>query len=217
MPDLELERDRVIQTLCAQYANDNLTTQELEARFDLAYKAATTADLQALLTNLPALPPPGSTRSTRPIPAAPAATPLYSIAPAGEGTPSEKRMLAVMSEVKKIGEWIPARRNVVWAIMGSAELDLREALLSQGEIEIDVTAVMGEVKVIVPPGLRIACDGVAIMGEFKEFHSGGTDDPGAPLVRIHGMALMGSVSVKTRLPGESSLAAWRRRRREQEG
>jgi hypothetical protein len=216
MPDLDVERERVIQTLCAQYANDNLTTQELEARFDLAYKAASAADLDALLANLPVLPAPASTRSTRSVPPAPVATPFYGVAPAGEA-PREKRTLAVMSEIKKVGEWVPARRNVVWAIMGSAELDLREALLSQGEIEIDITAVMGEVKVIVPPGLRIACDGVAIMGEFKELHSAGTEDPGAPLVRIHGMALMGSVSVKTRLPGESGLAAWRRRKREQRG
>jgi hypothetical protein len=216
MPELELERERVIQTLCAQYANDNLTTQELEARFDLAYKAVNAADLEALLANLPALPPPAATRSTRPIPSAPISTPLYSMAPAG-GALSEKRTLAVMSEIKKVGEWVPARRNVVWAIMGSAELDLREALLSQGEIEIEATAIMGEVKVIVPPGLRISCDGLAIMGEFKEFHSAGGDDPGAPLVRIHGVALMGSVTVKTRLPGESSLAAWRRRKREQRG
>ncbi|HVT40894.1 MAG TPA: LiaF domain-containing protein [Gemmatimonadaceae bacterium] len=109
----------------------------------------------------------------------------------------------------------PAERRV--GHDGDAELDLREALLSQGEIEIDITAIMGEVKVIAPPALRIVCDGLAIMGEFKELHSAGTEDPGAPLIRIHGVALMGSVSVKTRLQGESSLAAWHRRKREQRG
>src|SRR6202165_2621479 len=103
MPELELERDRVIQTLCAQYANDNLTTQELEARFDLAYKAASTADLDALLANLPALPPPASARSTRSTRPVPISTPFYHVSPPGEA-PNEKRMLAVMSEIRKVGE-----------------------------------------------------------------------------------------------------------------
>jgi hypothetical protein len=207
MPPTELERERVIQALCSHYANDNLTTQELEARFELAYKAATSEDLQALLGNLPALQPATATRTAR------ISTPFYGIAPAG-GAPPERRTLALMSEVKKVGEWIPARRNVVHAIMGTAELDLREALLSRGEIEIVATAIMGEIKIIVPPGLRVECDGTAIMGEFKELHSAVGEDPTAPLVRIHGMALMGSVTVTARLPGESALAAWRRRKRE---
>ena len=207
MPLSELEREQAIQTLCAHYANDNLSTNELEARFDLAYKAASPADLQQSLANLPQLPPTAGRSSMQ------LAIPLYSMSPAA-APPLERRTLAFMSEVKKLGEWVPARRNVVRAIMGSAELDFREALLSQGEIEVDATAIMGEVKLIIPPGLRVECDGTAIMGEFKELHSTGGDDPTAPLIRIRGIALMGSVTVTTRLPGESAMAAWRRRRRE---
>ena len=207
MPLSELERERAIQTLCTHYANDNLSTDELEARFDLAYKAASPTDLEQSLANLPLLSPAVASGSAR------LSTPLYAMSHAAE-PPTERRTLAFMSEVKKVGEWIPARRNVVRAVMGSAELDFREALLSQGEIEVSATAIMGEVKLIIPPGLRVECDGTAIMGEFKEFHSAGGEDPTAPLIRIHGIALMGSVTVTTRLPGESAMAAWRRRRRE---
>ena len=49
MSSLELDRERAIQTLCAHYANDHLTTQELEARFDLAYKATSATELRALV------------------------------------------------------------------------------------------------------------------------------------------------------------------------
>ena len=45
MSELELDRERVIQTLCAHYANDHLSTQELEVRFDSAYKAESRAEL----------------------------------------------------------------------------------------------------------------------------------------------------------------------------
>jgi hypothetical protein len=39
-------------------------------------------------------------------------------------------------------------------------------------------------------------------------------DPDRPLLRITGLALMGAVSVETRLPGESARQARKRRRRE---
>ena len=205
MGALELDRERVIQALCAHYANDHLSTQELETRFDLAYQAKGANELEALLTNLPAL---------APVPVAagvPVPAPLLNMSPTVEPQ-QEKRTLALMSEVDKSGEWVPARRNIVKAIMGSVKLDLREALFAHGEVEIEVLAIMSEVKIIVPPLLRVECDGHAVMGEFKEVHSRSGDDPSAPLLRIRGMAFMGTVNVQTRLPGESSLVAWRRAR-----
>ena len=39
-------------------------------------------------------------------------------------------------------------------------------------------------------------------------------DPERPVLRVHGVAIMGGVSVETRLPGESGHQARRRERRE---
>src|SRR5438045_9225216 len=47
------ERERVIQQLSDHFANDRLSIDELEARMDLAYKAATVTDLQRLTADLP--------------------------------------------------------------------------------------------------------------------------------------------------------------------
>ncbi|HLA91641.1 MAG TPA: DUF1707 domain-containing protein [Gemmatimonadaceae bacterium] len=206
MSSLEVDRERVIQQLCAHYANDHLSTEELEARFDRAYKATSASELAALVSNLPALAGAAVSVPARPAPPLPAAT-------EGE-VPREKRSLALMSELVRRGEWIPARRNVVRAIMASVTLDLREALLSSGEIEFDVKALMAEVTVIVPPGLRVSCDGLAILGEFQEYHSSGAGDPVAPLVRVHGTAVMATVTVEARFEGESAKDARRRRRLE---
>jgi hypothetical protein len=204
MSSLEIDRERVIQSLCAHFANDQLTTQELEARLDRAYQAANATELQALTSNLPALPaelaPPRA-----PTVAQRARTLIGNVA-------TVKRSLALMSEVVKAGEWIPARKNVMHVVMGTATIDLREALLSPGETEFELNALMGEIKVIVPPGLRVACDGLAIMAEFRAYDSAGSDDPHAPLVLIHGMAVMSSVTVQTRLPGETGRDARRRQR-----
>jgi len=199
MSGFELDRERVIQSLCAHYASDHLSTQELEVRFDRAYKAQTMAELHALVAALPALP-----SSVAP------PAPLYGVAGPGDTQEPERRHLVLMSELKKRGTWTPARVTRVRCVMGAAVFDLREAHLAPGVTEFDVSCVMGEVKFFVPPGVIVECEGNAIMGAFDDSHSH-FGEPGAPRVRIKGMAFMGNVIVKTRLPGESALDAWRRR------
>ncbi len=203
MTEIEVDRERVIQALCAQFANDNLSTQELELRFEHAYKAQTSAELSALVAGLPALPaemaPPG---------------PLYAIAPVGSAEPDEKRHIALMANVRKKGQWTPARHNKVLCVMGAAKFDLREAQFLHGVMHFEISVLMGEVEFIVPPGLRVECDGFAFMGEFDDAHGDGLAAPDAPVIRVTGTVIMGAARIKTRLPGESTLEAWRRRRLE---
>ena len=201
MSTLELDRERTIQVLCAHYGNDHLTTQELELRFERAYRATTDAELRGLVAGLPALPTLGLSTGT--------GSPLYALAATAPS--QEKRHLVFMSELKKRGQWFPARTNSVRVIMGAATLDLREALFTHGETAFDVQVLMGEAKFIIPPGVRVEADGFAFMGAFDDQHSSEGADPAAPVVRITGSAVMGSVTIRTRLPGESALKAWRRR------
>ncbi len=61
---------------------------------------------------------------------------------------------------------------------------------------------MGEVKVIVGADTMVVVEGIGIMGEFKEQRPR-TDarlSPGSPVVRVKGVALMGSVNVQRRGP-----------------
>ena len=127
--------------------------------------------------------------------------------------PEERRQFVMMSEFKKRGEWTPPRKMVLRVIMGSATIDLREATFADPEVEIEIFTMMGEVKVIVPPWVRVEADGTAFMGEFDQQHSAGMDQH-SPVVHLTGTAFMGSVVVKTRLPGESAIEAWRRRLRD---
>jgi hypothetical protein len=200
MSEIEVDRERVIQTLCAHFAHDNLNTQELELRFEHAYKAHTSAELRALVAGLPALPPEQL-----------APEPLYGVARTGQPEPDDKRHLVLMSNVRKKGQWTPARTNYVTCVMGSATFDLREASILEGETHFDLRVVMGEVELIVPPGLRVEADGFALMGEFDDAHSGDLAPPHAPVIRVTGTVVMGAARIKTRLPGESGLQAWRRR------
>jgi Domain of unknown function (DUF1707)/Cell wall-active antibiotics response 4TMS YvqF len=200
---LELERERAVQALASHFAQDHLTTQELELRFEKVYRAASTAELQALLGGLPVLVP---------SPVALETLPQYSVAPAAT-VPREKRYLAFMGEVRRKGNWtVPSRLRLLSA-MGAIRLDLREALIPAEGVEIDATAMMGEVRIVLPPGLHAEVDGLAVMGEFSDRTAGAASTIDAPVIRVKGVAFMGAVRVETRLPTEGMMEAWKRRLR----
>jgi hypothetical protein len=127
----------------------------------------------------------------------------------------EQTVFAVMGGVDRRGSWTMPRRLKLVAIMGGGLLDLREARLPSGPIDIEVTAFMGGLQIIVPPGLAVETHGSAIMGGFQDIHRAPAHpDPNAPLLRVHGLVIMGGVDIQMRLPGEDDRAGRRRQRRE---
>jgi hypothetical protein len=99
--------------------------------------------------------------------------------------------------------------------MGGCEMDLREAQLAPGVTEIMVVAFMGGVEIVVPPWLQVEVSGIGIMGGFDHKQSAPpAHGPGAPVVRISGLAMMGGASVSVRYPGESASDARRRVKQE---
>jgi hypothetical protein len=66
-----------------------------------------------------------------------------------------------------------------------------------GTSQIEVKAIMGAVTILVPPWLRVECDGSSIVGGFDvQRKVPSTSSPDAPLIRIGGIAFMGGVDVK---------------------
>lgn len=200
---LELEREHTVQALASHFAQDHLTTQELELRFERVYRAASMAELRAQLGGLPAL-------EASMVPYEP--PPMYSVAPP-TSVPTEKRFLAFMGEVRRKGTWIVPNRLHLFAAMGAVRLDLREAQIPPGGVDIDATALMGEVRVILPPGLHADVDGVAVMGEFSDRTASAASTLDAPVIRVKGSAFMGAVYVETKLPSDGVMASWKRRLR----
>lgn len=201
---LEPERERIVESLSAHYAEDHLTTQELEQRFERAYSAKTLPDLQAVLSGLPALKAPVRAPVPRPS-ARPAAVPVKN--PQGA-----RRYFAMMSTFRRGGNWTPNPETVVTAIMSEVRIDLRDATFVDSVIDIDITAVMADALILVPPGVRVECDGFSMMGEFSSRDDIYPNDLDAPLVRVRGSAWMAKVSVETRMPGETRAQARKRHR-----
>lgn len=208
MPDprpvpLEALRERTVQELARHFAADHVGEHELEARLDRAYRATDAAALRALVSDLPALAEEGA-------PAA-ASAPSYEVV---ADAPARGTVAALMGGVSRKGRWTPARELSVIAVMGGAELDFREARLGPGVTEVSILAIMGGVEIVVPPDLHVETHGFALLGGFEETGTGAGARPGAPTLRIGGLALMGGVEVKVRLPGETGRDARRRQRLE---
>lgn len=201
-------RQQAIDALCEHFANDVLSVEEFERRVDRAHKAESLDEIGKLLADLPSgdLPVRREDVASNAIERAQASVPASRVKERGW-------MVAALGGVERKGRWIPARQNYAVAVMGGVNLDFREALLPPGETEVWIFTVMGGAEIIVPPGLTVESDGVAILGSFEHTEDSVLNpDPDAPVLRVRGLAVMGGVEVSIRYPGETPREAKRRRR-----
>ena len=185
------QREVVVQRLSAAFAEGRLELEDFEQRIDIAVRATNLDDLRLTLTGLD-VPAVTGRESDVSVPAPPFRTDRPKASP---------RTIVIMSGTHRRGRWVPAPIHRVFALMGGAKLDLREAELLPGVTEIRLNVLMGGVLVIVPPDMDVEVDGWAIMGGIEE-----RDIHPAPLeaqsrrLRVHARIVMGGVEVKVREP-----------------
>jgi len=182
---MEQARERTIDALSDHFAHDNLSLEELERRLELAYRATTPADLRALTADLDQL-------------AEQQAKAPATVAPSALATPDRERVTSIMSETKRRGVWAVPQRLDVNSVMADTTIDLTQAILPSGIIDIHVRAFMAAVKLIVPPGVRVASRVGAFMGSVNVRPDEGKARPEMPVIRLSGWAFMAEVQTKTR-------------------
>lgn len=204
------ERQATVDRLCEHFAHDSLNATELERRLDLAYAARTRAELILLERDLPALGVEDD-RAGASGPSAAAAAPPVAVDP---GRPPAERdfIVSAWGATERKGAWTPARRLHSLTVMGGTDLDFREAVLATREISVRLVTVMGAVDVVVPPGVRVEWNGIALMGGVSTPEHMAPPPADAPVIRISGLVIMGGVDVVERLPGESAREARKRRK-----
>lgn len=185
---LDQARERAVNALSVHFANDAITIEELERRIELAYRAKSPAELEALTADLdarPAAPP-----ARRPTP--PAKPSLATTLDA----PDQDRLLVIMSETDRRGAWPVPRRLDVGIFMGQTRIDLTQSVLPS-VVDIHVGSVMGAVRVIVPPGVHVVNHVSAVMGNVTvELGPAAAPIPAdAPVVRLSGWTFLGEVKV----------------------
>jgi predicted membrane protein len=109
---------------------------------------------------------------------------------AGESTFSDS---AFLSGVKRKYSASVFRRGEVEAFMGGAELDFRDAIMESDEARLDVTAVMGGVKIRVPRTWNVVNRVKPVLGGVDEHTSSAN---GNKRLVIEGTVLMGGLEIK---------------------
>lgn len=208
---LEDARTETVALLSDRFARDLLSVDDFERRVGLAHEATTIAELGRAIDGLEM----GGALARREGSAASGVHTRGRAAPA-EVRPFD-RAVAVFGEVKRTGEWVPARTNTFVSVMGSIVIDLREARLGPGRTTLSVVAVLGAVELVVPPGMHVHSGGSTVLGTFEQsVRSPVPAVPGEPVVQVEGCSILGEVSIETRRPGESRREARRRRSEERE-
>jgi hypothetical protein len=180
----DADRDRAAEVINVALAEGRLTPDEHSERLDAIYQAKTQAELAPLLDDLPA-----SSTGT-----ALAVRPDAAVAPR---RPS--RIMAIFSGASRSGRWQAEPVVRVVTVFGGAELDFRDAVLSEREIKLRATAVLGGINVIVPPEMHVIDSGIAIMGG-RQLVVDTTESlrPEAPVLHITGASILGGVAVQRR-------------------
>jgi len=183
----DADRERIAQVLHKATAEGRLDIHELDERLAAVYAAKTygelvpiTADL--VLSGLPQ----------------PPVVPQYQQAVSNRigGEPGSATSVAFWSGVDRKGQWVVPRLHNAVAVMGGIDLDLTNAHFAEAEVTISVFAFWGGVDIRVPDDINVKVDGFGFMGAFENRAPSRPHIPGAPTVRITGLAIMGGVEVK---------------------
>jgi hypothetical protein len=189
------DRDAVLQRVQQAFAEGRLDDNEFDERMRATLTAKTHAELDVLLTDLPA-PATGSSGAPAQVPGP------------GPGPGPGRYAIAYKGSVRRSGRWrVPGRYTTV-VYKGGGWLDLRAAELAGPVTMIRAVAYKSKVTILVPPGVRVEVTGFGIDQDGTDDDTLGTplEDGGyrlpadAPVVHVRSLAYKGTVKITTRPP-----------------
>lgn len=170
----DAERDATVAMLRDATAEGRLTLHEFGERTERALAATTAAELVALTADLPA-----------PVETAPPRR-------------AKGWIFGILGGGDRQGRWRVAPKLRVINLLGGADLDLRAATVAAPVTEIFVFSLMGGSDIVVPEGVDVELSGFALLGANDLDVHGPPPPPGAPVIRVRAISLMGGTDVATR-------------------
>ena len=172
-----VERDAATQRLQAAFAEHRLTDEEFDQRVRSALTARTTTELDRLTADLPAAAP--------------------TLVATATGRKPGRFAIAMKSSISRVGRWTLPRRFFSLIYKGGGLLDLRAAELTSAETTITAISYKSRTEILLPPGVRLELGGTGVSAAGDAWP--GEIPPGAPVVRVKGVAYKGSIEVRTTL------------------
>ncbi|MGV9789458.1 DUF1707 SHOCT-like domain-containing protein [Streptomyces sp. NPDC003435] len=185
----DADRDRVADILREALAEGRLTAEEHAERVEGVLHTKTVGELDVFIRDLPAA-------HDRP------AGPAYTAAPPRPrpGTlPAEAdtSVVAVFSSAVRRGRWRAGRRVHAFAVFGSVEIDLSEAVFEYQQVVIKAVSVFGDVQIRVPENVSLRGTGGSVLGNF-EVSTLDSVQSDAPVIYVDGWSVLGNVEARPR-------------------
>jgi predicted membrane protein len=140
----------------------------------------------------PDLPGAGSPSGTAPTGQGPSG---FDAIPVGSGEPVHASLFSLLGSSKRRWGRSVFRGAETTAFMGGCELDLRDALMSPGELAVvDVFVLMGGVSIFVPPHWTVSQEIVPLMGGVHDKSHSVPSSPAQHLL-VRGTVIMGGVEI----------------------
>lgn len=116
--------------------------------------------------------------------------------PPGAGTPDPGQSIsAILTERTMQANWLRHRYTTATAVMGTLTIDLRDAEITS-DVQLHVVCIMGELKVLLPPGYRVENEISVILAEHNDRSRGtGGNASGGPTIRLTGTAVLAEVTI----------------------
>ncbi|MFB7500271.1 DUF1707 domain-containing protein [Streptomyces sp. NPDC056161] len=183
----DADRDRIADILRDALAEGRLTADEHAERVEGVLNAKTVGELEVFIQDLPAAHGRSAASGYAPAPPRPA--------PGAIPVEADANVVAVLSAATRKGRWHAGRRLHAYAIFGSVEIDLSEAIFEYQQVVIKAVAVFGDVQIRVPENVSLRGTGGGVLGNF-EVDMLDSVESDAPVVYVDGWAVLGNVEAR---------------------
>ena len=179
-PPTDQQQEAAVARLTEHIGAGHLTLAEFDERARASYRAGSAAELARVTADLPA---PDAPQPARPTP--------------------RRWLVSLFGGADITGQCRLGPRLNSITVMGGNDLDLRHAVLDGGELTITAIAVMGGQDIYLPEGVEVQVDGFALFGGNDQHGGGAPPRPGAPVIRIRAVSIMGGIDI-WRVPTDGS-------------
>ncbi len=183
----DAERDRVADILREALAEGRLTAEEHAERVEGVLSARTMGELEVFIRDLPAAHEGDAEPAWSPAPARPTAGAIP--------VDPDDSVVAVFSAATRRGSRRTGRRIHAYAVFGSVEIDLSEALFDHQQVVIKAMSVFGDIQIRVPENVSLRGMGGGVLGNF-EVDNLDSREAQAPVVYVDGWAVLGNIEAR---------------------
>ena len=174
--DLRKEAEERLQWC---YAHSHINIETLEQRLEELHRTDDKIKIIELVQDLPSPTPDKQEESSD--------SAWYH---SGTGKRSE-RYFSLLGSNNRKGSWdVPSEMDVT-AILGSQELDFREARFPRKTVRIKAFTFMGSIELKLPRGVQISTSGIPILGSIENKVE---SDASGPRIEVEGFVVLGSIT-----------------------